>query len=219
MKSLLAIFVLVSLLAFAHCFPGLPRENVEDEGDGRPRTHQVELIYPEPKNFDNDRDTFGLFPFSFNWRPIRFDFSPRFGSLRDLMKMMTDLFNDVPSFDDMKPFGGKIPEGANTTSITKIVDGNVVTVNETTYTDSNDNSGTFIRVRVVHIKPENETTLPSGGYDGNVDVGGGEEIEETTNTRTTASSTQEETTPARSVETVEEFGNEIPRSQADVLQA
>ncbi|KAL7296339.1 hypothetical protein TKK_0010353 [Trichogramma kaykai] len=48
---------------------------------------------------------------------------------------------------------GRLPEGANTTSTTKIVGNHTVTINETTYTDGDENSGMVYRIRVVDVKP------------------------------------------------------------------
>ncbi|KOC71076.1 Icarapin-like, partial [Habropoda laboriosa] len=109
---------------------------------------------------------------------------------------------------------GKIPEGANTTSTTKIIDGHVVTINETTYMDGDDEYGTVIRVRVIDVKPQNETILMT---ESEADA----EITTlpTVTTTATATSKEERTTPLRSVETVEDFDNEIPKNQVDTLTA
>jgi len=85
----------------------------------------------------------------------------------------------------------QIPEGANTTSTTKIINGHVVTVNETTYTAGDDLSGTAIRIRVIDVKPLNNTET--------VDVGN---VEPTT----------VKSEPSESRETVEDFNNEISKN-------
>ncbi|XP_046587213.1 icarapin-like isoform X1 [Neodiprion lecontei] len=91
----------------------------------------------------------------------------------------------------------KIPEGANTTSTTKVINGHVVTVNETTYSDGDENSGTVLRVRVVDIKPVNETENPDS-----------EDVTTPANNEPPSSSSS---SPDRSVESLEDFSkNEIP---------
>nr|XP_033323674.1 icarapin-like isoform X1 [Megalopta genalis] len=57
-------------------------------------------------------------------------------------------------------FGGpwsKIPKTANTTSTTKVIDGHVVVINETTYTDDEDGYKAVLRFSVIDIRPKNET--------------------------------------------------------------
>ncbi|KAF3426336.1 hypothetical protein E2986_06855 [Frieseomelitta varia] len=103
----------------------------------------------------------------------------------------------------------KIPEGANTTSTTKVINGHVLTINETTYTDGNDEYSTLIRVRVIDVRPQNDTLLLTES----------EADPEVTTLPTTVTSKEDRTTPSRSVETVEEFDNEIPKNQVDTLTA
>ncbi|XP_029669216.1 icarapin-like [Formica exsecta] len=91
-----------------------------------------------------------------------------------------------------------IPEGANTTSTTKIINGHVVTINETTYTSSDENGGTAFRIRIIDVKPENDT-LPTFGGDN----------AEPTTVRAEA---------PESRETMEDMNNEIPKN-TDVLTA
>ncbi|XP_018359660.1 PREDICTED: icarapin-like [Trachymyrmex cornetzi] len=82
-----------------------------------------------------------------------------------------------------------IPEGANTTSTTKIIDGHVVTLNETTYSRGNENGDISFRIRIIDVKPLNETEVIGGG------------------------STEQPSEPdPGSRETVEEFNNEIPKN-------
>lgn len=72
----------------------------------------------------------------------------------------------------------------------------MVTINETTYTSGDENGGTAFRIRIIDVKPENDTLPVIGG--GNAEP-------------TTVKATE-------SVETVEDFNNEIP-NQTDVLTA
>lgn len=105
---------------------------------------------------------------------------------------LMNYFWNMPDITDMK-----IPEGANTTSTTKVINGHVITINETTYTSGDENGGTAFRIRIIDVKPENDT-LPA--------IGGGN-----------AEPTTVKPEVAGSAETVEDFNNEIPNK--DVLTA
>ena len=85
----------------------------------------------------------------------------------------------------------------------------MLTINETTYTDGNDEYSTLIRVRVIDVRPQNDTLLLTES----------EADAEVTTLPTTVTSKEDRTTPSRSVETVEEFDNEIPKNQVDTLTA
>ena len=76
----------------------------------------------------------------------------------------------------------------------------MVTINETTYTSGDENGGTAFRIRIIDVKPENDT-LPAIG-DGN------------SNAEPTTAKTLE---PSGSAETVENF-KEIPNN-TDMLTA
>lgn len=97
----------------------------------------------------------------------------------------------------------------------QIINGHVVTINETTYMDGDDEFKTLIRVRVIDVKPENETILATEG--------GAETVTilpvETSTAPDAANGEEERTTPARSIETVEDLDNEIPKNQVDTLTA
>lgn len=85
-----------------------------------------------------------------------------------------------------------------------------MTINETIYSDGNDTEGTVIRVRVIDVKPQNgTTTLPENDN---------ETVIPTSTITPTENDNNEATTPQRSVETVEDFDNEIP-IQGDTLNA
>lgn len=77
----------------------------------------------------------------------------------------------------------------------QIIDGHVVTINETTYTSGDESSGTAFRIRIIDVKPQNDTGLIS-------DV-----------------TTKAQPDSGESVETVEEFNNEISKSGGDTLTA
>lgn len=46
----------------------------------------------------------------------------------------------------------------NTTSVTKVIDGHKVIINETQYSNGDENVGSFFKVRIINIVPEDETT-------------------------------------------------------------
>ncbi|GAB1865455.1 Icarapin [Camponotus japonicus] len=97
-----------------------------------------------------------------------------------------NLFWNIPDVTNLK-----IPEGANTTSTVKVIDGHVVTINETTYTSGDENGGTAFRIRIIDVKPENDTLLISNGN---------------------AEPTTVKTEAEGSRETVEDMNNEISKN-------
>ncbi|XP_014209806.1 icarapin-like, partial [Copidosoma floridanum] len=110
-----------------------------------------------------------------------------------------------------------------------IIGDHSVTINETTYTDGDENGGTIFRVRVVDVKPLNDTTATDNI--GNPTIGNNESSTElpTTNSDSDedndSNKREELTTQAtRSVETVEELDNEInnknnAKNQIETLNA
>lgn len=83
----------------------------------------------------------------------------------------------------------------------QVINGHVVTINETTYTSGDDISGTAFRIRIIDVKPQNDT-LPPIGSDADA-----------TTPRTTAPENTE------SAETVEDFNNEISKNENTSLNA
>ncbi|KAK0177771.1 hypothetical protein PV328_001785 [Microctonus aethiopoides] len=241
MKSQLVILVLVGFLAFAHCFPGATRNR--DESDKTDDLSNVDtvLIIPSFDNgfgrsgfglgridLDDDEDATPFNPFHFNFRPIHNPFSGIWENLQNTMKRLRDQMSRLPTSGISYPFG-KIPESANKTSTTKIIDGHIVTINETTYNDDDSNSTFVFKIRTVDIQPENGTDITGfndGGNNGdnvenvdNSDNGGGEQIEKDKDSKS-LDSNNNETTTERSVETVEDPGNnEIPDNQVETLTA
>lgn len=116
-----------------------------------------------------------------------------------LNRIRSNLFNYFWNMPDLTNI--KIPEGANTTSTVKIIDGHVVTINETTYEADDENGGTAFRIRIIDVKPQNETLPPIGS-----DAG-------PTTPRAVAPVNTE------SAETVEDFNNEISKNGGDTLNA
>ncbi|XP_032691089.1 icarapin-like [Odontomachus brunneus] len=119
---------------------------------------------------------------------------PNFFDMDRIRQNLLNYFWNIPN-----PLNIKVPEGANTTSTTKIIDGHVVTINETTYTSGDDTSGTAFRIRIIDVKPQDDTVPPIGS-DAN-----------TMSPRATEN--------PGSAETVEDFNNEIPKNGGDTLNA
>lgn len=71
----------------------------------------------------------------------------------------------IADVDDFSGFGlPAIPDldlgKGNTTSVTKVIDGHKVVINETKYSNENANGGAFFKVRVIEVKPENPGQEP-----------------------------------------------------------
>ncbi|XP_046734272.1 icarapin-like [Diprion similis] len=197
MKSAFSLLIFASaLFAVAFAYPGARSASPESDE----KSEQVLPIIIVPEDLD---DCCGSRFFS------SFSDNPLDGFLTRMQNMMKTLREQVaaslPGFsnsDDLYDLP-KIPEGANTTSTTKVINGHVVTVNETTYSDGDENGSTVLRVRVVDIKPANDEDT---------------EILDTENVATSAPkpANEEPTSPSssptdRSVESVEDFSNnEIP---------
>lgn len=230
MKTLSGVlFVAACLFACAHSFPGVR----DSDSDEKRNVDTVLLLPPDAGNrFIRPLGAFNFPDTSFEdsdsmesptwtWNNLfRSNFLDGwYSSIQAQMKRLRDqmagILSRIPEQD--MPWS-KIPEGANTTSTTKIIGGHVVTINETTYMDGDDDSGILIRVRVIDVAPQNETilmtesdadaeitTLPTGGI--------------VTTSKTIISKEEATTEPPRSVETMEDFDNEIPKNQVDTLTA
>uniref|UniRef100_A0A348G5W7 Icarapin n=1 Tax=Odontomachus monticola TaxID=613454 RepID=A0A348G5W7_ODOMO len=134
-----------------------------------------------------------------DFEDMSFDFAmPDFfaDTMHRIRQNLLNYFWNMPDITNIK-----VPDGANTTSTVKIIDGHVVTINETTYTSGDDSSGTAFRIRIIDVKPQNDT-LPPIGSDAN------------TTPRAIA------TENPGSAETVEDFNNEISKNGGgDTLNA
>ncbi|XP_043278634.1 icarapin-like [Venturia canescens] len=249
-RPLFSVFILASLMvAIAHCFPGPMRPDLEDNDEDGPDSVLVmpgrnpfSLYRPffrisEFPSFDDDSKASSPedpFDADFPWRESSFGgfFDGLQGLMNRIQKQMADVLSSLPRPGSFGP-GGRIPEGGNTTSTTKIINGHVVTINETTYQSGNNDSNIVLRVNIVDVKPVNSTG-DGNGEEVEVDLGGGEEIEtittrtndssnnnDTSNTKKQDAGEERTTQAARSVETVEDSaGNEIPmKEQVDTLNA
>ncbi|OAD55517.1 Icarapin-like [Eufriesea mexicana] len=102
---------------------------------------------------------------------------------------------------------------ANWTSETKVINGNIVTTNETIYAGNNNYSTLVMRIRIIEVEPENDTN-PVAENDGGFEVVTLPTVTESTSeTNTATTNKKKNTSPTRSVETVEEFDNEISKDQ------
>jgi len=231
MKSAL---LLLTLVALAQCHPGSKRETElseerDESNSGNKDTDTVLVLsdrgasnlFPNrptfnfPSGFEDD-DSFesafgnsGFFRNPFRGNPFDGFLAGMESAMTKLREQMSSILTRLPDQSGF-PSIGKIPDGANTTSTVKVIDGHVVTINETTYTDGDDSSGTVFRVRVVEVKPQNETLPVDSGVDTRLE---GSDVN--------VDDTKEETTAnPRSVESVEEFdNNEIPKNPQDNLTA
>ncbi|XP_012266552.2 icarapin-like [Athalia rosae] len=138
------------------------------------------------------------------------------GFLTSVQSMMSRLrkqmFDALPNYHGAGFFGfGDIPEGANSTSTTKVIDGHLVTINETTYATGDDNSGSVFRIRIVDIKPDDEETIGNPDAEGIATANPDDELQPTQTTRASVD---------RDVESVEDFNeNEIPKRLVQVTAA
>ncbi|XP_043512716.1 icarapin-like [Frieseomelitta varia] len=212
-----ALLIAACFVAYTHSFPGArdtdtsERKNVDSvlvlPADTRDQMLSATFDFPDVSFEDSLEDS------AWNWnrwfRSNLFDglYSNLQAQMKRLRDQMAGILSHIPEQGVVN--WSKIPEGANTTSTTKVINGHVLTINETTYTDGNDEYSTLIRVRVIDVRPQNDTLLLTES----------EADPEVTTLPTTVTSKEDRTTPSRSVETVEEFDNEIPKNQVDTLTA
>lgn len=230
MKTLSAVlFVTACLVACTHSFPG-----GRDSNDDEKKTMDTVLVLPSEAKY--------LFPRSlgaFNYPSISFEDSDSdsienptwawsnlfrsnfldrwYSQVQDKMKRLRDqmagILSHIPE-QGVVPFG-KIPDGANTTSTTKVIDGHIVTINETTYIDGDDEFATLVRIRVIDVKPQNETILlTESEADAEVTT-----LPTITTSQTVINKEGSTTLPPRSVETVEDLDSDILKNQVDTLTA
>jgi hypothetical protein len=223
MKIVYGVVLLATLFALAHGFPGAARDSAESTED-KSGQDGVVLVVPSRSRIFEDMDDDDEPSMPGFWHPFRFDSSPFDSMFTRMQEAMNRIRNEMATaLSSRFPQGltpwGKVPEGANTTSTTKIIGDHAVTINETTYTDGDENGGTVFRIRVVDVKPLNETTDAVG-----TERPDNSDEDEAPTRRVPDERNNEEreelTTPgSRSVETVEEFDNEIPKNQVDTLTA
>ncbi|XP_076231593.1 icarapin-like [Calliopsis andreniformis] len=231
MKTFGVLLVAACLVACAHSFPGARDSDESEEkknvdtvlvlpSDTRERfIRPMAFDFPDMSFDDSLESPTWSWPTMFRSNPFDGWYSSMQGLMKRLKEQMAGILSRIPE-QGVVPWG-KIPEGANTTSTTKIINGHVVTINETTYMDGDDEYGTLIRVRVIDVKPQNETILMTESEaDAEVTTLPPQFTTTTAASTSTAStSTSDDGSTARSVETIEDFDNEIPKNQVDTLTA
>jgi len=244
-KIVFGVILLAGLIALAQAFPGVSRDSAESTeiNDNGKKDGVVIILPPRGSIFDDseDDDDDEASDVPSLWHPFRFNKN----SFQDIFSRMQETMNRIRAEmaaalaaqlgqGGLTPWG-KIPEGANTTSTTKIIGDHAVTINETTYTDGDENSGTIFRVRVVDVKPLNDTTLTINNNDGNAATAGNNESsasdedggEEKQQPATTPANKRESPTnndnddkreelTTRNTETFEEFDNEINNNKNQI---
>lgn len=242
MKAEYVAVLLASLLALALAHPGVTRdssaaessETDELKGDG------VVLMLPARHSVFDEAEVDE--PLPGYWHSFRFSnpFDGLFTRMQETMnriraQMEATLAGQMGQ-GGLTPWG-KVPEGANTTSTTKVIGDHAVTINETTYTDGDENSGTVFRIRIIDVKPLNETAAEAAAgaaeSSGEAEAEDAEEVEShgpsATGSPAAASEAEAEdgdreelSSPvpvSRRPETAEELDNEIPKNQVEVLAA
>lgn len=221
MKSFAVALLVACFVACAHSFPGVTDESSEKGKDidtvlVLPSEFKERLAFslgePDSSFDDSNESSLWNWPTLFRSNVLDGWYSSVQAQMKRLRDQMADILSHISEQGDVS--WSKIPEGANTTSVTKVIDGHLVTINETTYMDSGDEHSTLIRVRVIDVKPENDTILTT---ESEADT----EVTSLPTVAVTGTTTTKEdrTMPLRSVETVEDFDNEIPKNQVDTLTA
>ncbi|XP_063982779.1 icarapin-like [Diachasmimorpha longicaudata] len=220
MKRSLSFLVVAALVALAHGLPRVPQDEVDSSESANPNVDSILVrssynspigaIYSDIPSLDDDDvdEPLGLFGRnSFAASPFEGFLT---GMQRAMVKLREQMAGSLGGISRLVPWA-KVPEGANTTSTTQVIDGHVITINDTTYNNTSDNGHSFYRIRIIDVKPQD---------DGDVPEDSGEVTDKPSTDNKPTESTKEATTPARSVETVEDTGNnEIPDSQVDTLKA
>jgi len=87
-----------------------------------------------------------------------------------MRNQFASIFNSLPGFSGngtglssvgsfgFPSFGNVDLSKGNTTSVTKVIDGHKVVINETTYNNNDDNGGTYFKVRIINVHPDDEST-------------------------------------------------------------
>uniref|UniRef100_A0A1Y1JZD0 Icarapin-like n=1 Tax=Photinus pyralis TaxID=7054 RepID=A0A1Y1JZD0_PHOPY len=165
LKSVIfALAVSTTVLAYPASKDEEPTLNPMAEVDFVPLEAQRPGVFPPDGVIDVDANGGGFFgnPFGSYPFPSVFD---SFNALMTRMRHQLDqLLGRLPSNGGESPFPElQIPNvgdfdlaKGNTTSVTKIINGHKVTINETEYKKDNDNGGSFFKVRVVDVHPDTE---------------------------------------------------------------
>ncbi|KAL1509709.1 hypothetical protein ABEB36_004406 [Hypothenemus hampei] len=164
MGQIKAVIFLIGLTMVVYCsgVPVIEKDNVEPTTTRKVYGDQPIVDTGVFSNWDN--------PFS------RIPSGGLFDSLEGIMEKMrqqiSSILNRFPGFggnnstEDVLPFAEGLPSSifpsldgidlskGNTSSITKVIDGHTVVINETEYKNENDFGGTFFKVRIIDVKPD-----------------------------------------------------------------
>ena len=125
-----------------------------------------DVAFPPGGVIDINSNTGGFFgnPFGDNPFPYVFDnFNALINSMRQQFNQLLGRLPHKPgSFPELHiPNVGDIDLGkGNTTSVTKIINGHKVTINETEYKQDGENGGSYFKVSVVDVHPNSGEVLP-----------------------------------------------------------
>lgn len=198
--------VIVLLLAFAATINALPTNSdkkIRDEVEIVPLEHHNPFNQPV---IDTGADFAGPFGFIENFQSLMNRMRQQ---MEDILKRIPFIRNNgTTSVEDGFPGAlpvfppiGDIDLGkGNTTSVTKVIDGHKVVINDTVYKKEDDFGGAYFKVRIIDVKPDSsEVTTESNAEEG------------------TVSSTIAATSGSAERETVENsFENEISKSSETV---
>ncbi|KAG8222054.1 hypothetical protein J437_LFUL000498 [Ladona fulva] len=182
-KQVFSVFLLASIAVLAASFP---REgSYWRESFNRPtRADEVVVVPLEDREKesveDSAEDDYGVgYP-----SPWSNSFGSFFQGMQAMLKQLRNQMQEVLSRMPQEPHGAangtalffpswdSLP--GNTTSTTKVINGHVVTVNETTYKQGSDGSSAVFHIRVVDIKPNEPGTNIEGNSE---EVGSPSEVE------------------------------------------
>lgn len=125
--------------------------------------------------FDNDDDQdddfinyrpvyqYRPFGFGFGYRPYQNDY---FAHLRRQMELLRRFLHQMWNNTDSGyggPFDELPPNYDNSTYTTKVVNGSIVSVNETVKKHTSNDSSFVFKVKVIQVRPQNETATPEEG--------------------------------------------------------
>lgn len=135
--------------------PFFDEDEDQDQDDGfvnfRPPVYRPPLYRP--------------FSFGFGYRPYANDY---FANLRRQMEFLRRYFLSIYNNTDSgfgSPFDELPPNYDNSTYTTKVVNGSIISVNETVKKHTSNDSSFVFQIKVVQVRPQNETATPEEGVD------------------------------------------------------
>lgn len=162
MKSILIVFALVALALSTPVYKEISKRDVDSDAeliDHQTSDRSPGIIVDIDDDDDDDDDDFGS-NFGFVDYP-RYGYNPFVYWRRRIAEMnrfFNMLFNRPRPVYPIFPFGDVDkypPEYSNSTITTKVVNGSVITVNETITKHQSNGNTFFIHTKTVHVRPEN----------------------------------------------------------------